>query len=129
MKPGRLTEDTVYDAVRERLMATHIRRSEMWRHNEAFRKEGRFSALESIRTPDIIVGPRRHIHVNIEVWLLGDVVQMCIEAIEIVDDDPEDPRAHLLPPGGGEAFLRRATYCIVSTGERCPPIYDDDEEL
>jgi hypothetical protein len=128
VKPGRLTEDPAYDAVRERLKATHTRRLEMWKRSQAARMQDAFAPLEVINTPDIVLGPRRHMYVTIEVWDLDDEVRMSIEAIEVVDDDPEDPSAHLLPPGGGEAFVRRGSYCIVPTGEACPRLCDDDDE-
>jgi len=111
VKPGRLTDDPAYDAVRERLKAMHTRRVKMWKCNKAARKLDMFCPLEVVRTPDIVIGPCRHIYVNIEVRDIDDKVQMVSKVIEVVVD----------PHGGGESFLQRSTYCIVSTGEACPP--------
>ena len=128
VKPRRLTEDPAYNDVRERLKAAHNRRMEMWRRSEAAQKLDMSAPLEVVKSPEIVLGPRRRMYVRFEVWDVDDDVRMSIEAIEIIDDDPEDPLTHLLPPGGGEAFVRRRTYCIVPTGEACPPICDEDSD-
>ena len=130
VKPGRLTEDPTYELVRERLRAMHARRRDAWERNEACRGCGGF-ALEYIKSPEIVIGTRRSMHISIEVWgpsNLDDNVRMSIKAIETVEDDPLDPLAHLLSPGGAEAFVRRGTYFYVQTGEACRPIFDDDDD-
>ena len=132
VKPGRLTEEPSYGPVRERLRAMHARRREAWKRNEARRVRGDGSghALEHIRSPPIATGPRSSMQVCIDVWgpdSLDCDVRMSIEALETVEDDPQDPLAHLLPPGGAQAFVRRGAYCRVPTGETCPPIFDDDD--
>ena len=130
--PGRLTDDPSYDPVRERLRATHVRRADAWKRSEAYRRRGDGSgtALEHIKTPSIATGTRMSMAIAIDVWgpdsIDGDV-RMSIEAVETIKDDPLDPLAHLLPPGGAEAFLRRGTYCYVHSGEKCPKIFDDED--
>lgn len=137
VRPGRLTEEQSYEHVRERLRATHSRRAEAWKRYEACRRlaDGSGAALEWIDTPPIATGTRRSMKISIIVWgpdIFDLDVRMSIEAVETVEDDPLDALAHLLPPGGGEAFVRRGTYCRVHSGEECPKIiddeYDDDDE-
>ena len=128
VKPGRLTEDPAYEGVRERLRVMHARRTDAWERNK---RDGGGFALEYFKSSEVVIGDRRSMHVGIEVWgpsSLDSNVRMSIKAIETVLDDPLDPLAHLLPPGGGEAFVRRGTYCHVQTGEACRPIFDDDND-
>lgn len=134
VKPGRLTNDPSYETIRDQLKSIHTRRVRFWERNKEAEKAGMYCALESIRSSDVITGPLRSVHIAVEVWgptCESDEVRMSIEAIEIVDDDPNDPLTYLLPPGGGEAFRLRGTYCILPTGEVCKSfsIFDEDDDF
>ena len=129
VKPGRLTKDPKFESVRERLRETHTRRLDFWKRNEACRLQGSGinHALECIRTPDIDIGPRQKMRVNLQVWgpnAMNDEMWMVIEAIEHVDADPQDPH----PIGGTRAYLRRSMCCRLPTGEMCPHLIDDEDE-
>lgn len=79
VKPGRLTEDATYDVVRERLRETHIRRARLWKKSAG--------ALESISSPDIILGPQLRIFIRIQVWWDTHNVQMTMQAAKIHDSE------------------------------------------
>lgn len=134
VKPGRLTNDHTYEYVREKLRNIHTRRVDFWKRDKEWQKQSGAqycgSTLEYFNSPNIIIGPRKSMHVSFTIISLesaDDGLRMMIEAVETVEDDPEDRFYHLLPPGGAEAFLRRSTYCIVHSGETCKPIFNDDD--
>ena len=132
VKPGRLVDDPSLDFVRRALGEMHARRKEHWDRQQS----GYAIPLDVVRSPDKVIRPRVTTQVEICIWGPfdedeDDDVTMAIEVTKTVEDDPMDPLAHLLPPGGGELSLLRAKYCRVHDGGKCIPtsIFDTSDVL
>jgi len=109
VKPGRLIGPSyaMYDAVREQLMAMHVRRARLWNRH----KLCSIGALDYISSPDIILGPHTRMYISIRVYTSYDDVRMSIEAHRI-SDDPDGPYT---PADDDEDHLgRRRTCCVLN---------------